>query len=44
MNPSVPTITVDTLLARYDGLLLDAYGVLVDRRGRCLGRFGSSSG
>lgn len=30
---AVPEVTVDELLARYDGLLLDAYGVLVSSAG-----------
>jgi HAD superfamily hydrolase (TIGR01450 family) len=31
--PSPPAITVDGLLGRYDALLLDAYGVLLDKEG-----------
>lgn len=33
MSQAVPSITLEALLARYDGLLLDAYGVLLDQSG-----------
>ena len=32
---TVPTITIDALLERYDAILFDAYGVLVQAAGRC---------
>lgn len=33
MNAIVPRIDLTTLFSRYDGLLLDAFGVLVDKQG-----------
>ena len=33
MNDTIPSIDTPTLLERYDGLLLDAFGVLVDKQG-----------
>jgi HAD superfamily hydrolase (TIGR01459 family) len=30
---TIPTVTIDALIARYDALLLDAYGVLVNKEG-----------
>jgi HAD superfamily hydrolase (TIGR01459 family) len=30
---TIPTVTIDALIARYDALLLDAYGVLVNKAG-----------
>jgi HAD superfamily hydrolase (TIGR01459 family) len=33
MSPAIPTVDTPTLLQRYDGLLLDAFGVLVDKQG-----------
>jgi len=30
---TIPTVTTDELIARYDALLLDAYGVLVNKEG-----------
>jgi HAD superfamily hydrolase (TIGR01459 family) len=30
---SIPTVTIDDLIARYDALLLDAYGVLLNKEG-----------
>lgn len=31
--PTIPAVTIDTLIERYDALLLDAYGVLVNKDG-----------
>jgi len=33
MNDTIPSIDTPTLLEHYDGLLLDAFGVLVDKQG-----------